>query len=129
MEKLDYDIKLAATIQTYRELKRIKQSVMADALKILQASYCKIEKAEILISPGQLKIISSILNTSILQILVIVVADEILDFQFTPLSDVLLKFVQTIDENSSKTSLTIQELEFIFSKIKARHALLILNNK
>jgi transcriptional regulator with XRE-family HTH domain len=116
MEKLDYDIKLAATIKTYRELRRIKQSVMADALKISQASYCKIEKAEILISPGKLKTICKTLSTSILQILVIVEADELSNFQFTPLSDVLLKFVGTIDDSTIKTSLTNEELEFIFSK-------------
>ncbi len=62
MRHLEYDIKLATTIKVFRELRRQKQFVIAKALGMTQATYCKIEKGEIAITPGILST-SPIINS------------------------------------------------------------------
>jgi DNA-binding transcriptional regulator YiaG len=42
MTTQDNDIKVAITIKAMREWRKIKQQVVADALNITQASYCRI---------------------------------------------------------------------------------------
>lgn len=125
MTTLEYDIKLASTIKAYRELRRIKQSTIAEAMGITQTAYCKIENGDAAISPGQLKIIASVLKTSMLQILVIVEGSELINFQFTPISELLLEFVKMVEGYDKTTVLSDDELEFIIEKIKTRNSLLV----
>ncbi|MEI6596140.1 MAG: helix-turn-helix transcriptional regulator [Bacteroidota bacterium] len=121
MRHLEYDKKLARTIKVLRELKRIKQFVISNALDMTQATYCKIEKGEIAITPGQLKIISEELGTSNFQILAIVEADNIINIKHTTLSEILLKFVQMVEGVNENSKLTSEELEFLIQKIRHRH--------
>jgi len=121
MRHLEYDIKLANTIKVFRELRRQKQFVIAKALGMTQATYCKIEKGEIAITPGQLKIISEELGTSSFQILALVESDNLSNIKHTTLSEILLKFVQMFEGMDVNSKLTTEELEFIIEKIKAKH--------
>jgi len=72
MRQLEYDLRLAKTIKTLREGKHYKQICIANALNLTQATYSKIEKGEISITPGQLKIIANELEISSIKILQIV---------------------------------------------------------
>lgn len=124
MRHLDYDLKLALTIKAYRELRQIKQSVLANDINVTQTTYSKIESGEIAITPGQLKIIANKLGTSNFQILAIVEADEVFDENYIPLSELLLNFAKMLAGVETNYTLTDEELEFIIKKIKARHTLL-----
>ncbi len=125
MRHLEYDLKLATTIKAYRELRQIKQSVLAAAIKVSQTTYSKIESGEIAITPGQLKDISIALGTSNFQILAIVEANEVCVENYIPLSELLLNYAKMLAGIDTKHVLTDEELDFIIKKIKARHALLI----
>ncbi len=124
MRHLAYDLKLATTLKAYRELKQIKQTVIANAINVSQATYSKIESGEIAITPGQLKAISIALGTSNFQILAIVEANEVFKGNYISLSELLLNFSKMLAGIEAKHTLTDEELEFIIKKIKARHALL-----
>lgn len=124
MKHLEYDLKLATTIKALRELRRIKQFVISEALNIEQCTYSRIEQGEISITPGQLKIISKALGTSNFQIYAIVEAEDLININHTTLAEILLKFVLMFEDLTVSTNLTEDELEIIISKIKARHKLL-----
>ncbi|MFN4084264.1 MAG: helix-turn-helix domain-containing protein [Bacteroidia bacterium] len=64
MRHLEYDKKLSLTIKAFRELRQIKQSEIAKAIKLTQTTYSKIEFGQIAITPGQLKLISAALGVS-----------------------------------------------------------------
>jgi transcriptional regulator with XRE-family HTH domain len=125
MRHLEYDLKLAMTIKAYRELRQIKQSVLANAINVSKTTYSKIESGEIAITPGLLKIISINLGTSNFQILAIVEANEVFTENYIPLSELLLNYAKIIAGIDTKQILTHDELEFIIKKIKARHAQLL----
>jgi transcriptional regulator with XRE-family HTH domain len=114
------------TIKAYRELRQIKQSVLANAINISQTTYSKIESGEIAITPGLSKTISIALGTSNFQILAIVEANEVFTENYIPLSELLLNYAKMIAGIDTKHILTHDELEFIIKKIKARHALLLM---
>ena len=128
MRQLEYDIKLAATIKAFRELRHIKQFVISQALNMEQCTYSRIEQGKITITPGQLKIISNVLSTSNFQILAIVEAEDIINTNHTTLSDILLKFVLMFEDSAVTTNLTEAELEIIIAKIKTRHKQLLQDN-
>lgn len=120
MRHIEYDIKLAITIKAIRELKKIKQLVLAMALNVEQATYCRIEHGEIAITPGQLKIISKELRVSNFQILSIVELADLINMKQTYLPDLILKLVQMFEDGKIKNLLTSMEVKFIIGKIKER---------
>ncbi|MCC6182849.1 MAG: helix-turn-helix transcriptional regulator [Bacteroidia bacterium] len=80
--QLKYDNKVALTIASLRKMRRIKQLTVANALCIDQSVYSRIESCDINITPGQLKIISEVLNISTFQIITIV--EHELEVETTP---------------------------------------------
>ncbi|MFN4083300.1 MAG: helix-turn-helix domain-containing protein [Bacteroidia bacterium] len=125
MTNLEYDIKIAVAIKALRELRRIKQHIIANALNITQATYCRIEMGKIPITLGQIKVISKELNTSVFQILAIVEKDDMIDFKYEALSDILIKFVLMFETNGEEEKIISKnELDYIINKIKAHYELL-----
>jgi transcriptional regulator with XRE-family HTH domain len=119
MRHLKYDIRLAATIKALREIRRIKQAVVATALSTDQTTYCRIEQGEIAITPGQLKIISKTLGTSMFQILAIIETEDLINLKYETLSEILLKFVQMFEGIKTTEQITEDELLYIIEKIKS----------
>lgn len=127
MRHLEYDIRLAATIKALREMRRIKQAVVAAALNMEQATYCRIEQGEIAITPGQLKIIANVIGTSMFQILSIVETEDLINLKYETLSEILVKFIQMFEDAETTTQITEEELQFIIEKIKTHYKDLIKN--
>jgi transcriptional regulator with XRE-family HTH domain len=121
MNQHEYNLKIARTIKALRELRRVKQQVLADNLCIGRTSYSKIENGEILLNPGQLKIIAQTMNTSVFQIFAIAEADELINFKSTCLSDILLWFVSHNHEKPYQIDLGEEGLTFIIEKIKTNY--------
>lgn len=116
MRHLEYDIRLATTIKALREMRRIKQAVIAAALNMEQATYCRIEYGEIAITPGQIKIIANVLGTSIFQIFAIVESEDLMNLKHETLSEILLKFVKMFEGTETTTLITEEELYYIIEK-------------
>jgi transcriptional regulator with XRE-family HTH domain len=118
MKPLEYDYKVIRTVKALRELRQIKQLVLADALGLERSTYSRIENGELPITFGQLKIIAKELNTSVFQIMAIADADDDIDFNLTSLSDILVRFVLMSDTKGPRVTFAEEELEFIITKIK-----------
>ncbi|MES2689853.1 MAG: helix-turn-helix transcriptional regulator [Bacteroidota bacterium] len=69
MRHLEYDLKLALIIKSIRKQKLMKQYILAKALNMQQATYSRVEKGTIAITPGQLHIIAHELGTTSSRIL------------------------------------------------------------
>jgi transcriptional regulator with XRE-family HTH domain len=119
MKLLEYDLKIIKTVKALRELRGIKQVIVANALEIDRTTYTRVENGEVAITAGQLKIIASALNTSTFQIMAIADADDNIDFKMTSLSDILVRFVLMSKELGDKINFSEEELEFIIGKIKS----------
>jgi transcriptional regulator with XRE-family HTH domain len=122
MKLLEYDLKVIRTVKALRELRKLKQFIIANALGIDRTTYSRIENGELPISFGQLKIIAGELDTSVFQIMAIADADDDLDFKMTSLSDILVRFVLMNEGKDSKITFSEEEFEFIIGKIKAHYS-------
>lgn len=118
MNQHEYNLKIARTIKALRELRRVKQQVLADNLFMGRSTYCKIENGEILLNPGQLKVIAETLNTSVFQIFAIAEADELINFKSTCLSEILISFVLMHKPETYHLNIGEEGLTFIIEKIK-----------
>lgn len=72
MHYSEYDIEISAAIKIIREYKGIKQMVIAYKLGVDKSTYSRMEKAQIVITPGQLTIITKTLNIGILTFMALV---------------------------------------------------------
>lgn len=119
MRHLEYDIRLAITIKAIRVMRRIKQSVVAAALKTEQTTYCRIEQGEIAITPGQLKIIANVLDSSMFQILAIVDTVYLNNSNYENMSENLIKIVQMLERIKTTQPIKEDELLYIIEKNKS----------
>jgi transcriptional regulator with XRE-family HTH domain len=118
MRHLEYDIRLATIIKALRMMRRIKQSVIAAALKIEQPTYCRIEQGEIAITPGQLKDITYALHTSIFEILAIIETEDLIYLKYVLLPEIQVKCVKILKDTANISLITEDELDYIIEKIK-----------
>lgn len=118
MNQQEYNLKIARAIKALRELRRVKQQIVADNLSLGRSSYCKIENGEIILNPGQLKVIAQTLNITVFQIFAIAEADDIINFKSTCLSDILLWFVLNKTEKQYQFEIGEEGLTFIIESIK-----------
>lgn len=118
MNAREYDLKICHSIKALRELRGIKQKTMADGLGMTQSNYCRIENGEIATTPGQLKIIAGQLEVSLSLVLAIAETDIQLNFNTTPLSEIITNFVMML-KGDEQSELGPEELEFIIRKIKS----------
>lgn len=121
MRHLPYDYKICSTIKALRQLRQLKQSALAEKLRVDQSTYCRMERGETAITPGQLKLIAEALETSHIQILAIADVDNSKIFKSRPLSDLLIKFVLLFEGTHDKIIFSEEELDFVVSKIRLNY--------
>ncbi|MCU0361251.1 MAG: helix-turn-helix transcriptional regulator [Bacteroidia bacterium] len=124
MKHSDYNTRIAVTIKAMRKLRCLSQNEVADSLFMDRSAYAKLEKGFTRIHVDCLKSISGILNTSVYQIHAIAEADILINFKFTPLSVILIKYTLLLEGKAESIQLNPHELEFIFSKIKSYYEIL-----
>ncbi len=121
MRHLPYDYKICSTIKALRQLRQLKQSALAEKLRVDQSTYCRMERGETTITPGQLKLIAEALETSLIQILAIAEADNSKNFKSRSLSNLLIKFVLLFEGTNEKIIFSEEELNFVVSKIRLNY--------
>lgn len=121
MRHLPYDHKICSTIKALRQLRQLKQSALAERLRVDQSTYCRMERGETTITPGQLKLIAEALETSLIQILAIADADNSKNFKSRSLSDLLIKFILLFEGTNEKIIFSEEELNFVVSKIRLNY--------
>ncbi|WP_317899531.1 helix-turn-helix domain-containing protein [Aurantibacillus circumpalustris] len=122
MKPQEYDLRIVKVIKALRGTSFIKQINLANALNIDQSTYSRIEKGELSFSPGQLKIVAQALQTSHFQILTLADCDNIIDFNTTSYTQTLIKFILMITEKRQDLNFTMEELDFLISKIKEKQS-------
>ena len=123
MNQYQYDKSVALTIKSIRELKRIKQFIVANSLNIDQSVYSRIERGETTITPGQLKIISQALAVSNFQILSIVeyeLFDKCVNAKSESLTTIISNFVLSFQGYEIKERFNEMDYEFIIELIRKK---------
>lgn len=115
MKGTEYNLMVAQSIISTRELCRITQAEMANLLNMTQSNYCKFESGKKPISVGLLYEIAEILYTNVYQILIFADAKYKIIPYPSSLSSLLLRFTKSCE---CKGKLNYNEIKEIISIIK-----------
>ena len=120
MDITDYDIKIGITIKIIRELRCIKQYVIAQAIHVDQSTISRIENGEALITLGQLHLVATALHTSVFQIIAIaeIEVKEIDENKLTYISELVLNFIKVFKGEDISETFSIDEIECIIRQLK-----------
>jgi transcriptional regulator with XRE-family HTH domain len=122
MKPLEYDLKIIKIIKALRAPAILKQINLAHALDIDQSSYSRIERGDLAMTPGQLKIVANLLQTSHFQVLALADSTDNKEFKSTSLSEILIKTTLMLEGKTNDLNFTEDEMEFVISKIREKYA-------
>lgn len=115
------ELKVIQVIKTLRLIKNEKQYEFAVALGMTECNYSKIEKAHKAISLDQLKTLSEHLKIPYHLILMLADGLDLINFNFNPLSKILVQYVLMLEKQNGNTAFTEAELKNLITKIKEHY--------
>lgn len=118
MEPQDYDKKVSTTIRALREARGVKQSFVAYELGMSESYYSKYEHGCCAFTSSQIKLIGSLIGIPHLQLFAITDAYDNPAYRITPISKILVKFIQMFEGNLKSVGLTQEELDLLLEQTK-----------
>lgn len=121
LNSYDFSKRIAHVVEALREIRGIKQFVLSNALGIDRSNYSRAENGYRPFNIYELKIVADTLKFPVLEI--IFLADALSDV-YDPLISVdklAINFIVINKGNKIVDNLTVEELQFLFVKLRRDH--------